>query len=243
MMSGLAGLALATVIRFELAYPGAVLLNNNSEKYLSIVSVHGIIMVFFMIIPLIFGAFGNFLLPTQLGIRDVAFPRLNSFIFWFTPAGFVTLLHVILFDKTYDLTSWVDFTRVREVLSRSLYSPESFSNSSFLRLDHKSTMYGLRAKHLKQTPEMLIAQMFIREAIARGYWYNYIFTLQFLKGPKHYTTITGPGILGDHLDNLVREVGSSSADHLSEVYHDWRTLGYDREAWRSCGDVGLGFIT
>ena len=39
------------------------------------------------VIPALFGAFGNFLLPTQLGVRDVAFPRLNSFMFWFTPGG------------------------------------------------------------------------------------------------------------------------------------------------------------
>jgi hypothetical protein len=44
-------------------------------------SAHGVIMVFFMIMPLLFGAFGNFLLPTQLGVHDVAFPRLNSAAF------------------------------------------------------------------------------------------------------------------------------------------------------------------
>jgi heme/copper-type cytochrome/quinol oxidase subunit 1 len=80
-VSGFVGLALATLIRVELAYPGHVFLTQNAEKYLTLISVHGIIMVFFMIIPLIFGAFGNFLLPTQLGVRDVAFPRLNSFMF------------------------------------------------------------------------------------------------------------------------------------------------------------------
>jgi heme/copper-type cytochrome/quinol oxidase subunit 1 len=72
---------LATIIRIELAYPGRSILNNNSEKYLTIISLHGIVMVFFVVIPAIFGAFGNFLLPTQLCVRDVAFPRLNSFMF------------------------------------------------------------------------------------------------------------------------------------------------------------------
>jgi heme/copper-type cytochrome/quinol oxidase subunit 1 len=81
IISGFTGLILATVIRIELAYPGQSILFSNAEKYLTIISLHGIIMVFFMIIPIIFGAFGNFLLPTQLGIRDVAFPRLNSFMF------------------------------------------------------------------------------------------------------------------------------------------------------------------
>jgi hypothetical protein len=81
LLAGFTGLVLATIIRIELAYPGQVFLINNAERYLTVISLHGIIMVFFMIIPVLFGAFGNFLLPTQLGIRDVAFPRLNSFMF------------------------------------------------------------------------------------------------------------------------------------------------------------------
>jgi heme/copper-type cytochrome/quinol oxidase subunit 1 len=104
VITGFTGLILATVIRLELAYPGHGFLNNNSEKYLTIASLHAIVMVFFVVIPALFGAFGNFLLPTQLGIRDVAFPRLNSFMFWITPAGFILLLHIIIFDKSYHLT-------------------------------------------------------------------------------------------------------------------------------------------
>lgn len=81
LLAGFTGLVLATIIRLELAYPGKFFLTNNAERYLTTISLHGVIMVFFMIIPVLFGAFGNFLLPTQLGIRDVAFPRLNSFMF------------------------------------------------------------------------------------------------------------------------------------------------------------------
>jgi len=76
-----AGLLLATLIRIELALPGISVVENNAERYLTIISLHGLVMVFFVIIPVIFGGFGNFLLPTQLGVRDVAFPRLNSFMF------------------------------------------------------------------------------------------------------------------------------------------------------------------
>lgn len=104
ILAGFTGLILATIIRLELAYPGKFFLTNNAERYLTTISLHGVIMVFFMIIPVLFGAFGNFLLPTQLGIRDVAFPRLNSFMFWVTPSGFVLLLHILLFDRSYNLT-------------------------------------------------------------------------------------------------------------------------------------------
>jgi len=81
IITGFTGLILATIIRLELAYPGKFFLAQNAERYLTTISLHGIVMVFFVVIPVLFGAFGNFLLPTQLGIRDVAFPRLNSFMF------------------------------------------------------------------------------------------------------------------------------------------------------------------
>jgi heme/copper-type cytochrome/quinol oxidase subunit 1 len=103
-LAGLVGLVLATVIRIELAYPGQQIFAANAERYLTLVSVHGIVMVFFFVIPTIFGAFGNFLLPLQLGIRDVAFPRLNSFMFRVTPGGFTLLLHLVLFDRTHAAT-------------------------------------------------------------------------------------------------------------------------------------------
>lgn len=99
IITGITGAVLATLIRIELAYPGRGIFFNNAEKYLTTISLHGVVMVFFVVIPLIFGAFANFLIPTQLGIRDVAFPRLNSFMFWVTPPGFVLVIHILLFDR------------------------------------------------------------------------------------------------------------------------------------------------
>lgn len=81
LVTSFSGLILATVIRIELSHAGISFFNNNSEKYLTVAAVHAFVMVFFVIVPLLYGAFGNFLLPTQLGVRDVAFPRLNSFMF------------------------------------------------------------------------------------------------------------------------------------------------------------------
>lgn len=75
------GLILATLIRMELAYPGLSIFLGDGIRYLTISTLHGIIMIFFMIVPLIFGAFGNYLLPLQLGVHDVAFPRMNSAAF------------------------------------------------------------------------------------------------------------------------------------------------------------------
>jgi cytochrome c oxidase subunit I len=141
LLSGFTGLILATIIRLELAYPGQFFLTNNAERYLTTISLHGVVMVFFMIIPVLFGAFGNFLLPTQLGIRDVAFPRLNSFMFWVTPSGFVLLLHIILFDRSYNLTYWLNYGEVKAALRRRYASPTTPDATLF---PHLSTDLSLR---------------------------------------------------------------------------------------------------
>jgi cytochrome c oxidase subunit I len=63
------------MIRLEMAYPGSPFFKGDSIRYLQVISAHGLIMVFFVVVPLLFA---NFLIPYHIGSRDVAFPRLNS---------------------------------------------------------------------------------------------------------------------------------------------------------------------
>jgi hypothetical protein len=162
IITGFTGLILATIIRIELAYAGQGILSGNSEKYLTIVSLHGIIMVFFVVIPILFGAFGNFLLPTQLGIRDVAFPRLNSFMFWITPAGFVLLLHILLFDKSYNLTYWLNYSELKSQLRRR-YQTISNQDVSY-HLDADNTLLGLRLATNSRSSDDLRYQLLSAES-------------------------------------------------------------------------------
>ena len=108
---------LATLIRMELAYPGVSIFMGDGIKYLMISTLHGIIMVFFMIIPLIFGAYGNYLLPLQLGVHDVAFPRMNSAAFWFLPAGLIMLCQLLSLDKRYHTVNCFSFSRIDSYLN------------------------------------------------------------------------------------------------------------------------------
>src|SRR5690606_8470256 len=78
MCTGLSGAALATMIRLELAYPGSTFFKGDSLRYLQVISAHGLIMVFFVVVPVYFGGFANFFIPYHVGSKDVAFPRLNS---------------------------------------------------------------------------------------------------------------------------------------------------------------------
>ncbi|MCH9015672.1 MAG: cbb3-type cytochrome c oxidase subunit I [Gemmatimonadetes bacterium] len=97
----LVGGILATMMRWQLGFPnepmpggglfpetmapGGILL---PEFYNSLVTMHGTLMVFFAIMPLLVGVFGNYLIPLKIGAPDMAFPRLNMASFWIAvPAG------------------------------------------------------------------------------------------------------------------------------------------------------------
>lgn len=90
----LVGGILALLVRYELKTPQADLIGN--DTYNTIFTLHGAIMVFLFLIPAIPAALGNFLLPLQLGAKDVAFPRLNLTSFYVYVAGAVMLLAAIL---------------------------------------------------------------------------------------------------------------------------------------------------
>ena len=110
MWTGLSGAAMATMIRLELAHPGSPFFKGDSLRYLQVVTAHGLIMVFFVVVPIIFGCFANFLIPYHVGSKDVAYPRLNSIAFWIQPCGFILVAKISFlrpqFWRYYDKTSY-----------------------------------------------------------------------------------------------------------------------------------------
>ncbi|MCL4248401.1 MAG: cytochrome c oxidase subunit I [Anaerolineae bacterium] len=85
------GGALAMLIRWELLTP-AIDLMADGQAYNSLFSIHGTVMIFLWIIPMIAGL-GNYLVPLMLGAKDMAFPWLNAFAFWLIPpAGMLMIL-------------------------------------------------------------------------------------------------------------------------------------------------------
>lgn len=101
MLTGLTGAILATIIRVEMAYPGSPFLAGDSLRYLQIMTGHALIMIFFVVVPVIFGGFANFLIPYHVGSKDVAFPRLNSFGFWMQPCGYLLVAKVGFLKQQY----------------------------------------------------------------------------------------------------------------------------------------------
>src|SRR5579871_5043996 len=97
------GGSLALLVRTQLGWPqanipilGKLLWANNGERmgpdsYNMYFSMHATIMIFFVIIPLLTGAFGNFLIPLTIGAPDMAFPKLNMMSYWFMWPAFLTI--------------------------------------------------------------------------------------------------------------------------------------------------------
>lgn len=109
------GGAAATVIRIELATPQADLVS--SDTYNRLFTMHGIIMVWFFLIPSIPNTLGNFIVPLMIGARDLAFPRLNLMSWYiFMLGGCITLFAILAGGID---TGWTFYTPFSSLYSNS----------------------------------------------------------------------------------------------------------------------------
>ncbi len=122
------GMVLSWIMRLHLgwtnlAIPGLHFLSKNGapgdimtpEYYLQLMTMHGTIMVFFVLTTAPFAAFGNFFLPIQVGAEDMPFPRFNMMSFWVTFVAFLILISSFFVGDGPTLGGWTQYAPLNAV--------------------------------------------------------------------------------------------------------------------------------
>ncbi|MDT5060343.1 MAG: cytochrome c oxidase subunit [Acidobacteriota bacterium] len=156
------GMILSVLMRMNLTWPdttwpiiGAI----KPESYLSLLTIHGTIMVFFVLTTAPQGGFGNYFLPIQIGADDMAFPVLNMLSFWVTFVGFVVLIMSFFVQEGAPIGGWTAYPPLSAIPSAGpgqgagmnlwIISIAIFCVGSLLgALNFITTLINMRAKGL-----------------------------------------------------------------------------------------------
>src|SRR5437667_2227910 len=128
MAMAVVGGTLSMLMRYQLAWPsmlsptmakimpdafaGGVM---KPEYYISLVTMHGTIMVFFLFTAVLTGGFGNFLIPLQVGARDMAFPFLNALSYWVFLLSCIVIFSALFVEGGAPLGGWTAYAPLNAI--------------------------------------------------------------------------------------------------------------------------------
>ncbi|RZK36569.1 MAG: hypothetical protein EOO61_10170, partial [Hymenobacter sp.] len=117
IFTGLLGTAFSILIRLELSAPGSQFLAGDHQLFNVIITAHGIMMIYFMVVPTMAG-FANYMVPVLIGAPDMAFPRLNNVSFWILPPAIVLILASVFVEQGMG-TGWTMYVPLSGVQAHS----------------------------------------------------------------------------------------------------------------------------
>lgn len=118
VFSGILSVLMSVFIRIELAFPGDKFLFGQFQFYNVILTVHGVLMLLFVVAPVALGGFGNYLVPILIGAPDMAFPRLNNLSFWILPPALL-LMVLSVFSDGGPGTGWTAYPPLSSIHTHS----------------------------------------------------------------------------------------------------------------------------